>query len=417
MEPQLNAALIIFPFLIVVSAVFTAFISALSSLSQDDEDSLPKKIEEIHDRPDKVIAAGLCLYIPLAIAFWLLFISGMSSYELYKLIIAGIAALLLQISAGILFPLSIGRHHRVNVCERLCGICSLISLILSPLTYITNGISYLMGIPFGIGKEPTDDNVTEDEILAIVNEGQESGTIEENEAKMINNIFELSNTEASEIQTPRGKIAAFSDEIKLKDALKDILNSTYSRYPVYHEDIDHIIGILHIKDAVRLLEQSPKKNPRLSEIKDDLLVPEFVPETKNIDDLFREMQAANAQMVIVTDEYGQTSGIIAMEDILEEIVGSIRDEYDKEQDQIKSEDGVYEIDGFTRLEDLAEQFDIDFGETELETINGYMTDRMGHIPEENEKYEVEVGGYLFSILSVEDKIIKLVKVTSGDLNK
>lgn len=260
-------------------------------------------------------------------------------------------------------------------------------------------------------RELTEDG-TEREIIAIVNEGQENGTIEPEEAEMIANIFELSDKEAGDIMTHRNHIVAFDDSIKLKDALKEILNNNFSRYPVYHEDLDHITGILHFKDAVRLKEETPKQNPTLEEIGSSLREAVFVPETKTVNSLFKQMQSSNTQMVIVVDEYGQTSGLVAMEDILEEIVGNIQDEYDEEDDRIVEDDkdGYYLIEGLTRLEDLSERMGIDFGETEFETINGYLISLMEHIPEEGDHFEADIGGYHFKVEEVEDKMIKSISV-------
>lgn len=262
----------------------------------------------------------------------------------------------------------------------------------------------------------------EQEILDIVSEGQESGEIEASEAKMISNIFELSDKQAGDIMTNRGSIAAFSDDTKLKDALKEILNSSYSRYPVYHEDLDHIIGILHLKDVVRASFAMPKQNPELGEAEGLIREAVYVPETKNVQTLFKEMQSSNTQMVIVVDEYGQTSGLVAMEDILEEIVGNIRDEYDDDEDMIvdNGNEQDYLIDGLTKLEDLTERFGIRFEESEVETINGYLTSAMGHVPRENEQYELSVDGWRFVVEEVEDMVIRQVRlkresaeVTSG----
>ncbi len=399
-------------FSIIINGLFTAYLAALSALSQDDEDTLEEKKASVKDHPEKLICTGLVLLVPFDFSFvYFLFRSAAEfpiGHPVIFDILIFIAIFIVWGIIGIMLPFYLGRFHHLKFAEKLYSIWHILSVVLTPFVFTINLLSGLLAGIFGVKKNPADDNVTEDEILAIVNEGQESGTIEESEARMINNIFELSETEASSIQVPRNKIAAFEDTVKLKDALKDILNSSYSRYPVYHEDIDHIIGILHIKDAVRLLEQNPKRNPALADIKDSLLETFFVPETKSIDDLFNEMQSSNTQMVIVTDEYGQTSGIISMEDILEEIVGSIRDEYDREREMITCDGEVYEIDGFTRLDDLSERFGIDFGECEFETINGYLTDRMGHIPEDNEYFETDVGGYHFEVLEASGKIIKTV---------
>lgn len=261
-------------------------------------------------------------------------------------------------------------------------------------------------------RELTEDG-TEKEIIAIVNEGQENGTIEPEEAEMIANIFELSDKEAGDIMTHRNHIIAFEDTIKIKDALKEIINNNFSRYPVYHEDLDHIIGILHLKDAIRMREETPKLNPSLEELKDDLREAVFVPETKTINSLFKQMQSSNTQMVIVVDEYGQTSGLVAMEDILEEIVGNIQDEYDKDDDRIVEDDkgDSYLIEGLTKLEDLSERLGIDFGDTEFETINGYLISLMEHIPEEGDHFETDIGGYHFKVEDVEDKVIRSISVS------
>ncbi len=274
-----------------------------------------------------------------------------------------------------------------------------------------DGRSGWFGRLFSKKKELSEDG-TEREIIAIVNEGQENGTIEPEEAEMIANIFELSDKEAADIMTHRNQIVAFDDEMKLKDALKAILHNNFSRYPVYHEDLDHITGILHLKDAVRLKEEAPKLNPSLAELKDSLREAVFVPETKTVNALFKQMQSGNTQMVIVVDEYGQTSGLVAMEDILEEIVGNIRDEYDNESDHIveAEEKESWRIEGVTKLEDLEEKLGIDFGETEFETINGYLISRMEKIPEEGEHFETDIGDWHFRVEEVEDKMIRSILV-------
>ena len=137
----------------------------------------------------------------------------------------------------------------------------------------------------------------------------------------------------------------------------------------------------------------------------------FVPETKNIDDLFRSMQSGKNQMVIVMDEYGQTSGLVTMEDILEEIVGNIMDEYDPEENHIEEKgENEYVIEGMTKLEDLEERFDISFGETEFETLNGYLISKLDRIPDEDENSEVEIDGYTFKIAIVEKNVIQSVLV-------
>jgi putative hemolysin len=191
-----------------------------------------------------------------------------------------------------------------------------------------------------------------------------------------------------------------------------MLEESNSRYPVYEENLDHIIGVLYLKDAMRLHTSNENLNQPIGQIPGLLREAVFVPETKNIYDLFRSMQSEKNQMVIVVDEYGQTSGLVTMEDILEEIVGNIMDEYDHEESYIEEKgENEYVIEGMTRLEDLEERFGISFGETEFETLNGYLISKLEHIPDEDEDFEVEVDGYNFKIVKVEKNVIQSVLVT------
>ena len=166
----------------------------------------------------------------------------------------------------------------------------------------------------------------EEDILTMVSEGQEQGTIEDDEAEMISNIFALNDKEAGDIMTHRSQITAISAEMTLKEALDFMLDGTNSRFPVYEENIDHIIGILFLKDAFRMNRIAANRKMAVKDIPDLLRKAVFVTEKKKIDTLFREMQQKKVQMAIVIDEYGQSAGLVTMEDILEEIVGNILDE-------------------------------------------------------------------------------------------
>lgn len=291
-----------------------------------------------------------------------------------------------------------------------------IYILLKPIIWIIRRSAYIILILFGINPDMEEGDVTEEEIIDMVNEGQEQGIIEAAEAEMISNIFEYKEKEAQDIMTNRNHIIALDGELLLKDAIDAVLNGKVSRYPVYEENIDHIIGILHLKDAMRYHADHDKLHTPLRKLTDLLREPEFIPQTRNIDELFKEMQSKKLQMVIVIDEYGQTSGLIAMEDILEEIVGNIMDEYDEETEYIEEKgNDEYIIEGKTPLEELEERFDISFGDVEFETLNGFLISKMDKIPEENEQFEVEVEGYHFKILSVENKMIHSVLVTRKDI--
>lgn len=246
----------------------------------------------------------------------------------------------------------------------------------------------------------------EDEIISMVNEGHEQGVLETNEAAMINNIIDFVDKEAGEIMTNRSSIVAIEKNTSFEDALTFMLQNSNSRYPVYEENLDHVIGILYLKDAMRMKAKEGSLNIPVWEIKGLIRKAMFIPETMNINVLFKTMQSKKTQLAIVIDEYGQTAGLIAMEDILEEIVGNIMDEYDVEEKHIRKRGkDFYIIDGFTSLTDVENTLHIKFGETNFETMNGFMISKLDRLPEKDEKFEVEVCGYSFSILEVENRMV------------
>ena len=256
-------------------------------------------------------------------------------------------------------------------------------------------------------------DVTEEEIISMVNEGHEQGVLQASEAQMITNIFEFSDKEAKEIMTHRSNIVGIDGNMTLKECVDFMLDvGTNSRYPVYIDDIDHIIGIIHVKDAFKSVQNPANVQKPVKNIKNLYREAMFVPETRNIDSLFRGMQAIKNHMVIIIDEYGQTSGLVAMEDILEEIVGNIFDEFDEEEASVQQKGlNQYEIDGLTQLEELEELLDITFKEEEFETLSGLMVSRLDHIPEESEQFDMDYEGYNFKVLEVENKVIRKVLVT------
>ena len=256
----------------------------------------------------------------------------------------------------------------------------------------------------------------EEDILTMVNEGQETGAIEDGEAQMIAGIFALDDKEARDIMTHRTQITGIEDVMTLEDALHFMLDSNYSRFPVYEENIDKVQGIVHLKDVCRECQNEDQKDKALKDIDGLIREVQYVPETRKIDELFRQMQHSKSQMVIVIDEYGQTAGLIAMEDILEEIVGDIKDEYDEEQNQIQQKgQDRFVIDGMSKLEDLEKQFGISFDEEFFDTMNGFMISKMDRIPEVGDQFSVEVDGYLFQIMKVKNH--KIDKVTVKKVEK
>lgn len=256
--------------------------------------------------------------------------------------------------------------------------------------------------------------VTEKELISMVNEGHEQGVIEGSKAQMINNIIDFGGKEAQDIMTHRKQIIAFDSDITLGEAFKLMIAEQRSRYPVYEGNIDHITGILYLKDAVRLretMDESILDRP-VRDIEGLLREAMFIPETRHIDVIFRDMRAKKLQMVIVIDEYGQCVGLVAMEDILEEIVGSIFDEYDKEETHIrKVSPDKYVIEGLTPLEEIEKELGIGFDEDDIDTLNGFLVSRMDRIPENGEEFETEHKGFVFRVLSVQNHIVETALAT------
>ena len=263
-----------------------------------------------------------------------------------------------------------------------------------------------------------DGSDAQEEIMSMIQEGHEQGLIQASEAKMITNIFEFDDKQAQDIMTHRSNIVAIDGKVTLDQAIGFMLEQRNSRYPVYEENIDHILGILHLKDALRMQYKNQNRNESVGSIPGLLREAKFIPETRKVDALFATMQATKLQMVIVVDEYGQTSGLVALEDILEEIVGSILDEYDEEEEHIaQTSKDQYIIEGLTPLKELEERFGISFEEEEFETLNGFLIAKMDRIPEEKDEFSIDVGDYNFKVASIEHKRIQSVLVTKRNTDR
>ena len=254
--------------------------------------------------------------------------------------------------------------------------------------------------------------VTEEGIRQMVEAGGSNGSIDESEKEMINNIFELSNTSVEEIATHRTDIVAVPLEATLAEIKEVLMEEKYSRIVVYEDNIDNIVGVFHVKDLVKyILTDSTRMEEGNFHLEDIMMQPYFVPFSKKTDELIEEMQREKVHMAIVIDEYGGTSGIVTMEDVMEEIVGNIFDEYDleEEEDICPIDENSYSISGKADLQDVAEQLGIVFEDDEdYDTLGGYLIGRLGRIPEDDEMPEIAVGGWLFQIKQFEEKRIEKV---------
>lgn len=289
---------------------------------------------------------------------------------------------------------------------------SLLSKITSPfvklLTVSTNVIVRLFGIDPNIEEE----DVTEEEIRMMVDVGQERGTIQDTEKEMINNIFEFDNKTVSDIMTHRTNIIAVPSDLTFKEAIHIANVERYTRIPVYEENIDHIIGILNLKDLFHYIENGDQDSFNIKEI---IREPYFVLESLRIDHLLKDMQKNKVHLAIAIDEYGGTDGIVTMEDILEEIVGNIFDEYDDpemdKEDIEQINENSYLMAGTTDLDEVEELLKVDFPTEDYDTLSGFIIGQLGYIPEPEEKPSIYYENFLFEVEEINERRIVKVRVS------
>lgn len=306
---------------------------------------------------------------------------------------------------GELVPKRLAMKHYETISYKTIGIIRAISIITLPfvklLTWVTNAISKL----FGVG-ENEEEAVTEEEIKMMVDQGQENGTIKEEEKELINNVFEFNDITVSEIMRHRKDIFAVDINISTEELMDELSKEEYrySRIPVYDETIDEIKGILYVKDVLKNIK---KKSFRVKNVIKDAY---FISQNRLINEVFKELQKNKKQIAIIVDEYGGTAGLITMEDILEELVGDIYDEYDKEEREYeKLDENTYLLSGNMTIFDVNKLLNAKIPEGDYDTIAGYLQEELGRIPEEEETPIIETKEVTYKIEEYEDKRILKIK--------
>ncbi len=311
----------------------------------------------------------------------------------------------------VVFPRKYGSQHCEKIAPALAGFLLFIRAVLTPLTVVITAIAHLFVLIFGGDPKYDDDTVTEDEILSMVDEGEESGVIEESQKEMINNIFEFDDLVAGDVMTHRTHIEAVEANADIQSVVAKAIEEGYSRMPVYEDDLDNIKGILYVKDLLKYVGTSAPENLKPSDLMREAL---FIPESKKCRDLFTEMTEKHLQMVVVADEYGGVAGIVTIEDLIESIMGNIQDEFDDEQEEIEQiTENIYNIDGTSAIGDVEELLDIEFPEGEYDTLAGYIMSVLGRIPEADEHPTVECEGFGFMVAEMDDR--RIVKVIAERL--
>ena len=312
-----------------------------------------------------------------------------------------------------ILPKKIAAQSSEETGVKLIGFQQFIYVITFPLVWICKGIANVFLKIMGKKTDVDDSYFSEDKVMSMLDRGQESGEIKEEGRRMIDSIFEFDDLLAYEIMTPRTDVFMIDLDDDSKEYMDEMSELTHSRIPVYKDDPDNIVGILHIKD---FLYNASVRGINNVDIRKLLRPAYFVPETKNIDALFRELQKEKQHLAILIDEYGGFSGIVSVEDIIEQIVGDIDDEFDEEDRIIeKVDDKTYIVDGNVYLDDLEEETGIELESETSETVGGFIIDLMGEIPRENVRYRpVSFRNYDFTILKVKDRRIEKLRIDITD---
>ncbi|MBS2126399.1 HlyC/CorC family transporter ['Fragaria x ananassa' phyllody phytoplasma] len=337
-------------------------------------------------------------------------VSPKIQYALMKILI-----IIISIIFGELIPKRLAMHSPAKIAYFFATPISFIAWIITPLVWVLTQISNLFLMIFGINPNKNNVQLSEDELRLILASSYRKGVIDKNENKMIQNIFEFDHTIISEVMRHRTEVIALNVKVNKDKMLEIIKIEKYTRFPIYENNIDNIIGVLHVKDVFKYLMFSNKS--QIFNIKNFIQKPYFVPESKNTSELFREMQLMKIHMAIVIDEYGGTAGIVTFEDLIEEILGEISDEYDKDEEMMIKEisSNEYIANGFSNLEEIGEVIKIDFNTENYDTLSGFLIGQLGRFPKKDEKIKINYKGYQFETLQYKDKVISKIKISKNNL--
>lgn len=429
--------LIVLTILILINAYFAASEIAFISLNDakiekqaKEGNKKAKQIEKMLKTPSKFLATiqiGITLAGFLSSAFASETFADKIAPYLYNIIPAislgvwkSLAIIFITIILsfftlvfGELVPKRLAMKHYEKISFATIGVIRTISILTAPfvklLTSVTNGISKI----FGVG-ENEEETVTEEEIKMMLDQGEESGTIKEDEKELINNVFEFNDITVSEIMRHRKDIFAVDINISTEELLEELSKEEYrySRIPVYDETIDEIKGILYVKDVLKNI------NKKTFKVKNVIKDAYFISQNRLINEVFKELQKNKKQLAIILDEYGGTAGIVTMEDILEELVGDIYDEYDKEESEYeKIDENTYILSGSMPIFDVNKLLEADIPEGEFDTISGFLQDKLGRIPDDKENPVIETEKVTYKIEKSEDKRIIKIKACKNNIEE
>lgn len=421
--------------LMIFNAITEAMVTAFENVS---ETAVEKRLEEGEKKAEQVnyllehhrryitvtdllrlvsVSGMAVLYITCHLPYIKTVLGGFFGEEAHGvtavfLLLAALLFIMLVELFSVKLPKKLAFKRAESAAFALSGCLHLFVTLLGPVAWIIETVTRGILKLFHINASDMEELVTEEELISTVAEAQESGVLEADEVKMIHNIFEFDDKEVKDIMTHRKNMVAVNADWTLDEAMKFMLNAAYSRFPVYEESVENITGILHLKDVLKVFISGSADKMKQRKVRSITRKPYFVPDTQSIDVLFHNMQTKKIHMAFAIDEYGQTAGLITLEDILEEIVGDIQDEYDSEEEDITMEtETVYLVKGVTSLEDLSEVLEMDMTDEDCDTVNGLMVTELGRIPSEQETFSMNYKNCRFEIVEVKNKMIALARVT------
>lgn len=418
--------------LVLVNAFFAASEIAIVTFNDnklkklaDDGNKKAKMLAKMVSEPSKFLSSiqvGVTLSGFLASAsaaeqFQPMLTKALSFIPIQTSVLSGIALLIITLAIsyvslvlGELVPKRIAMHNPEKISLAVAPIVYFLYRVEKPLVAVLSFSTNLILRLIGIDPANKPEQVTEEEIRMMIDVGNEEGTIEQSERDMIDNIFEFDDITAEDVMTHRTEIAAVESTSTIPEVVRMAMTEGYSRIPVYKEDIDDIIGIVYAKDMLRFIGKGEESLENRS-IEPFIREVIFVPESNRCTDLFKTFKDKKIQMAVVVDEYGGTSGIVTMEDLLEAIVGNMQDEYDNEEEEFsKISDHIFNLDGSMAIEDVEKLLHIKVEDGEdYDTLSGLLTDLLDRIPSPDEHPIVQIENVEFTVLLVEDRRIAKVR--------
>ena len=420
--------------LILVNAFFAMSEMAIVSLNDNMIDKLAeeghkkaKKIKKLTENPSNFLStiqigvtlAGFLTSASASTTFADMLTSAIlgisDDFAKFESIINGVSVVLITVIIsyfslvlGELAPKRMAMQKPEAIAYKIVDIVLIVKKVCKPFVKILSFSTNIVVRLFGFDPNADEESVTEEEIRMMVDVGQEKGVIEDHQKEMINNIFEFDDIDVTEIMTHRTDMIAVEDTDTLEDVVNLSIEHGYSRIPVYHEDQDNIVGIIYIKD---LLQYVSKALPKTKSPTDVMRPAHYVPFSKNCGELFTELTEKRVQMAVVVDEYGGTAGIVTVEDLVEAIMGNIRDEYDDEEEEIVEErENLFTIDGTAYIEEVNELVGDIIPEGDYDTLGGFIISQLGFLPKDGDMNEVVYENVKFTILNVEERRIGKVRV-------